>query len=459
MALALKVSSLLTFLHYVLLKSPFAENGITGEVLPMLDDEALRDIGITSVGQRLHLLNGIYKLKETYGLPIQDGDYIPNSEEVVASANAAFGVPTSSNLYGGSSAGGSGYLSINAPVISAGAIPSPWQVAGILREKDERIRTLEHEVNRLGEYLYRFQQDFVGICRVLNIKNSLVADLPPLQPFVPLRKLNSASEIGPNDSAPQHTASSGSTIDQNAADLSFNLPSPSANGLQYANVSVGGHARAGDVDSPTNRTPVSARLGGAITHGAGGAGQPPNLASAAGGNNGSFANAQASMLPGSAANDSVTARGASMNPAQDMFANDHQSDRRGANGLGRGGDGSLVSPTTTSFAWQGADNSTTPALTPTSATSQLFQAAAAAEQAANSGNRAGSMDSGADSNALSGPSSKEKTSSSADNPYKSFRVTLDDPCHKVLPAALKKYKINDDWKQYALFICYGNTGK
>lgn len=41
---------------------------------------------------------------------------------------------------------------------------------------------------------------------------------------------------------------------------------------------------------------------------------------------------------------------------------------------------------------------------------------------------------------------------------KSFKVTLDDPCWKVLPAALKKYKINDDWRQYAMFICYGNTG-
>ena len=45
----------------------------------------------------------------------------------------------------------------------------------------------------------------------------------------------------------------------------------------------------------------------------------------------------------------------------------------------------------------------------------------------------------------------------ADNPYRSFRVTVEDPCYKVLPAALKKYKINDDWRLYALFICYGNT--
>lgn len=40
--------------------------------------------------------------------------------------------------------------------------------------------------------------------------------------------------------------------------------------------------------------------------------------------------------------------------------------------------------------------------------------------------------------------------------FKSFRVSLDDPCHKVLPAALKKYQINAPWDQYALYIVYGD---
>ncbi|KAH9935057.1 hypothetical protein B0H21DRAFT_759323 [Amylocystis lapponica] len=45
---------------------------------------------------------------------------------------------------------------------------------------------------------------------------------------------------------------------------------------------------------------------------------------------------------------------------------------------------------------------------------------------------------------------------SSDN-LKSFKVSLDDPAYKVLPAALKKYKINnDDWQNYAMFICYGS---
>ncbi|MCJ1310124.1 Adaptor for signal transduction [Agyrium rufum] len=40
--------------------------------------------------------------------------------------------------------------------------------------------------------------------------------------------------------------------------------------------------------------------------------------------------------------------------------------------------------------------------------------------------------------------------------FKSFRVSLDDPCWKVLPAALKKYNINADWRQYSLYIVYGD---
>ena len=40
--------------------------------------------------------------------------------------------------------------------------------------------------------------------------------------------------------------------------------------------------------------------------------------------------------------------------------------------------------------------------------------------------------------------------------FKSFRVSMEDPCEKVLPAALKKYNINADWRQYALYIVYGD---
>jgi hypothetical protein len=40
--------------------------------------------------------------------------------------------------------------------------------------------------------------------------------------------------------------------------------------------------------------------------------------------------------------------------------------------------------------------------------------------------------------------------------FKSFRVSIEDPCYKVLPNALKKYNINAPWEQYALYIVYGD---
>lgn len=52
------------------------------------------------------------------------------------------------------------------------------------------------------------------------------------------------------------------------------------------------------------------------------------------------------------------------------------------------------------------------------------------------------------------------TTSGSSNPqveiFKSFRVSIDDPCHKVLPVALKKYNITADWRQYALYIVHGD---
>jgi protein STE50 len=59
---------------------------------------------------------------------------------------------------------------------------------------------------------------------------------------------------------------------------------------------------------------------------------------------------------------------------------------------------------------------------------------------------------------LSQPQLRPSRQDSSDN-LKSFKVSIDDPAWKVLPAALKKYKINnDDWQNYAMFICYGSPG-
>jgi hypothetical protein len=40
--------------------------------------------------------------------------------------------------------------------------------------------------------------------------------------------------------------------------------------------------------------------------------------------------------------------------------------------------------------------------------------------------------------------------------FKSFRVSIDDLCWKVLPVALKKYHITADWRLYSLWIVFGD---
>ncbi|KAF2011437.1 RA-domain-containing protein [Aaosphaeria arxii CBS 175.79] len=57
---------------------------------------------------------------------------------------------------------------------------------------------------------------------------------------------------------------------------------------------------------------------------------------------------------------------------------------------------------------------------------------------------------------LSANSNQQSTPNPQVEIFKSFRVSIDDPCHKVLPVALKKYNITADWRQYALYIVHGD---
>ncbi|KAG4428307.1 hypothetical protein IFR05_016209 [Cadophora sp. M221] len=54
------------------------------------------------------------------------------------------------------------------------------------------------------------------------------------------------------------------------------------------------------------------------------------------------------------------------------------------------------------------------------------------------------------------PTLSTKSTTTSVEIFKSFRVSMEDPCYKVLPAALKKYNINAPWEQYALYIVYGD---
>lgn len=53
------------------------DHGITGDILVHLDHEALKDVGIHSVGQRLAILRAVYRLKVEQNIPVEEGGWVP----------------------------------------------------------------------------------------------------------------------------------------------------------------------------------------------------------------------------------------------------------------------------------------------------------------------------------------------------------------------------------------------
>jgi len=53
------------------------EHKISGDVLCMLDSEGLKDVGVTTIGQRLSILKAVYQVKLAHKVPIDVDHYVP----------------------------------------------------------------------------------------------------------------------------------------------------------------------------------------------------------------------------------------------------------------------------------------------------------------------------------------------------------------------------------------------
>ena len=60
-----------------------ADQGITGDVLAVVDHTALQDLGMTSVGHRLNVLRGVWELKKEQGIDLGEDDWRPQGESVL----------------------------------------------------------------------------------------------------------------------------------------------------------------------------------------------------------------------------------------------------------------------------------------------------------------------------------------------------------------------------------------
>lgn len=61
------------------------ENEVDGEALIALQHDDLKQMGIVSVGHRLTILKGIYDVKRTQDIPIENDHYIPLSTYMILS--------------------------------------------------------------------------------------------------------------------------------------------------------------------------------------------------------------------------------------------------------------------------------------------------------------------------------------------------------------------------------------
>ena len=393
----------------------FTNNGISGEVLVLLDDDALRDIGVATVGQRLSLLAAIYRLKLQFGIPIQEGDWVPKSLEHNDGFSSAAGVTSSPYL------------------------------TSLLRQRDDRIRMLESHIYKLADYLSRFQQDFAGVCRHVGVKAPSAEAPISLVPHSRSGDLHGHSHT-PSDGSAHSLSAFGSHSDATSSATSHPIDSPTGRNMP----SVASPSRSGFASQASNNYHPGSGF------------KPPTLISGRTDANGTApitpttgqasASAQSAFAVNSGAEISPTQSTPSATPTTGVPTG-------GSSFSIHGPTGAISNNSPTRRNATGAHTSQpSSSLTsgfPTSATTTPASLKHAANAGSGSDGSRQAMTLG--STTKSGVNGGSSSSSSDNNPYKSFRVTLDDPCHKVLPAALKKYKIIDDWRMYALFICYGNT--
>ncbi|ORY88044.1 hypothetical protein BCR35DRAFT_301948 [Leucosporidium creatinivorum] len=335
------VASLFASLGFPFYQAQLKDHGITGDILVHLDHEALRDVGIHSVGQRLAILRAVYALKVQQNIPVEEGQWVPPSEDMEDAA-----------LF-------------DSPVLAGGHGQPSAQMMNLLGERDDRIRILESEVQKLHDTLLTIREDVMR-----------PASKPP-RPSATLR--SPTSTLFPSHHP--HPLSNQSTLSRSNSKSTNHGPSRSTSSTAV-NIGIpsSSSGATGMPDSP--RSPMeSPRMGG------------------------------------------------------------HSEERHEHSSTAPLGVRSHYSSSTTL-----AQRAEHPRDVSSSSSNLL----------SSSTNPSSSSSSSSRHHDPSSKAEKEKNAN-ADNPYRSFRVTLEDPCHKVLPAALKKYKINDDWRQYALFICYGNT--
>ncbi|KAF2468957.1 RA-domain-containing protein [Lindgomyces ingoldianus] len=371
----------------------FVDEGITGEALVALQPEDLKELNVNSLGHRLTILKAVYEIKVKQNVPMDPDHYIPLS----ADTSAQEAPPTQEDLA---------------------------HVIRVLQNRDEEIQMIKSEL--------RHSKD--DLSRLLDENRKLREEFLPL---VRMLKDSQQPLPTPNEhvtSPPAQQERAGSSLSRKFSTKKLFL------GSAPKNPSPTIHEGRTLVDN-TNLDPSAAALA-ASSH---------LTASMTGGQQ---------MSPNSAPQPSPTSPAYSQNQNRaynrsDMPRSghpDHETTPSWPNTNTWASDSTAVSDRNRDM----RNN------TPAPLSSRPMRNNAAPTPDPNDRDREPPLSGGMNSSSstLQNPPSSAPAQTPSSNPqveiFKSFRVSIDDPCHKVLPVALKKYNITADWRQYALYIVHGD---
>ncbi|KAI5812671.1 MAPKKK cascade protein kinase regulator Ste50 [Pyronema omphalodes] len=324
------------------------DNDIDGEALIRLNQEELRELGVTSVGHRLSILKYVYNVKTAHDVPFDPDDYIP----ATCDENEQNKVATQEDVQ---------------------------RLIGIVKKRDARILEAESHIQALYEAMARLRNDLLPVWRMVKNKNQ---ELPPLN-----------GEF-----------SSGRDDDLNMRETQeSNTPPVSSSLLQPAPMSGKGLSRKFSMKKLILGTPKNA----SPTY-------PPTM------------HEYPEQIPTSVNGGMTISQPILPPPMDDM---------------------------------RGHPSPTSPAAPPLHHNPYNPHASLGPSSRGRDDRRDNRERPDRQTPRTPHYADDERGGSSGSSEpdiFKSFRVSMEDPCRKVLPAALKRYNIQADWRQYALYIVHGD---
>ena len=383
------------------------ENEIVGEALVALKHDELKEMGITSVGHRLTILKGVYDVKMKQDVPIESDHYIPLCKM------SSCGCPCyPADCFRAAETSAHDKTATQDDIS---------RIIQSIKMRDERILQAEAELRKVTEEYRKLREELLPVFRWAKDRSQPL----PYQPSAPSPDPhNHDGMVSPvTAQAPQDQKSKlGRTLSKRL--FVSGGGAPKTNSPTYMPQSIPEHKYMAD-NSSLNPSAAALEASSHLVASMNGGSQPnaspnqPSIPSPTSPNHYQSTSVLASRsYAGRDGNTPSTGR--------TQYSNNNDENLPHT---------SYASTTSTVNGDRGLDRS---GPTPTPSSSRPRGHSREQDDPPQSGGR-------------------DVTSSAPSvEIFKSFRVSMDDPCYKVLPEALKKYHINADWRQYALYIVFGD---